>query len=347
MADITGELLEELGREPERRPAVLVAADLNYDYIHECPALEAGREVLIRASSRQLAGAGGIVACGLARLGAETHLLAEVGDDADGQELYEEIARRGVQRDGIRRRQGARSAFTLIFGEEASGRPRQVATFQGPSLTFTLRAQDCRPLLARCRLAYSCNYFLLPRLAEAVPELFRLARQLGLHTAYDANAGDGWEDPGRLALLAGGIYPVTDLIFLNQQEAAHLTERADPRGAAEAVQPPEATVVIKCGPEGAVVRSQGATLHVDAFPLPGPLRDTVGAGDSFQAAFLYFLLCGLPVARCAVLGAANAACTVLEPGGVAGQQDRGGLASFLRGYRVLEEREGGVRVQRA
>jgi sugar/nucleoside kinase (ribokinase family) len=347
MGDITGALLEELGREPEPRPAVLVAADLNYDYIYECPALEAGREVLIRAWSRQLAGAGGIVACGLARLGAEAHLLAGLGQDADGLELYEEVARRGVLRDGIRRTPGARSAFTLIFADEASGRPRQVATFQGSSLEFTLDPEGCRPLLQRCRLAYSCNYFLLPRLREAVPGLFRLARSLGLRTAYDANAGDGWGDPGRLALLRGGIHPATDLIFLNREEAAQLTGQEEARRAAAAVEPPEATVVIKCGHEGAVVRHAGRSFQVDAFPLPAPVRDTVGAGDSFQAAFLYFLLCGLPVEHCAVLGAANAACTVLEPGGVAGQQDRSGLASFLRGYRVRERPEGGVRVQRA
>lgn len=346
MADITGALSEELERTPERRPEVLIAADLNYDYIYECPALEGGREVLIRGYSRELAGAGGIVACGLARLGAEVHLLAELGDDADGRELYEEIGRRGVRREGIRRRTGARSAFTLIFADEASGRPRQVATFQGPALEFCLRAEDCLPLLERCRLAYSCNYFLLPRLREGIPELFRQARERGARTAYDANAGDGWEEPARLKLLRDGIYPVTDLIFLNEEEAAHLTGRADPRLAAEAVRPAEATVVVKRGARGAVVRHQGGTFEVDAFPLPGAVRDTVGAGDSFQAAFLYFLLCGLPVEYCAALASANAAATVLAPGGTAGQLDRAGLAAFLRGYRVADD-GGIIRVRRA
>jgi len=347
MADITGALLEALEAQAgASQPAVLVAADLNFDYIYECPALEGGREVLIRAWSRELAGAGGIVACGLARLGAEVHLLAELGDDADGRELYEEIARRGVRREGIRRRAGARSAFTLIFADEASGSPRQVATFQGTSLQFAIQPAEYLPLLERCALAYSCNYFLLPRLAEGVPELFRQARARGLRTAYDANAGDGWGEPARLELLRSGIHPVTDLLFLNEDEAAHLTGTADPHRAAEAIRPAQATAVVKLGARGAVVRHEGRLIEVEAFPLPGPLRDTVGAGDSFQAAFLYFLLRGLPAAHCAALGSANAASSVLAPGGTAGQQDRRGLAAFLRGYRVLEGYEGGVRVER-
>jgi sugar/nucleoside kinase (ribokinase family) len=341
MADITGALLEVLRRTPAQsgvaEPEILVAADLNYDYIYECPALEGGREVLIRGYSRELAGAGGIVACGLARLGAEVHLLAGLGDDADGRELYEEIGRRGVRREGIARRAGERSAFTLIFADEASGRPRQVATFQGASLGFAVRPEDYQPLLERCGLAYSCNYFLLPSLREGVPELFRRARALGARTAYDANAGDGWRDPAQLELLRNGILPVTDLIFLNEDEAAHLTGQADAHRAAEAVRPREATVVVKCGGRGAAVRDGGRIFQVEAFPLPGPLRDTVGAGDSFQAAFLYFLLCGARVQLCAALASANAAATVLAPGGTAGQRDRAGLAAFLGGYRVLEE----------
>jgi sugar/nucleoside kinase (ribokinase family) len=347
MTDLTGPLIRAASERPAREPAVTVVADLNYDYIYECPALEAGKEVLIGSFSRELAGAGGIVACGLARLGAEVLFLTELGDDADGLELYAEIARHGIDRQGISLRPGARSPFTLIFSEEASGRPRQVATFQGTSREFSARPEDYAPLLERSALVYSCNYFLLPRLREDIPGLFGQARKQGVRTAYDANAGDGWEDPRRLELLVERIHPVTDFIFLNEAEASHLTGREDPRAAAEAVRPQEATAVIKCGARGVVVRDQGRCLAVDAFPLPGALRDTVGAGDSFQAAFLYFYLCGLPIEHCAVLASANAASTVLQPGGTTGQLDRPGLAAWFAGYRVLDAGEGRLRVVRA
>jgi sugar/nucleoside kinase (ribokinase family) len=347
MIDLTEPLIRAVSERPVREPAVTVVADLNYDYIYECPALEAGKEVLIASFSRELAGAGGIVACGLVRLGAKVHFLTELGDDADGLALYSEIAEHGVDRQAIRLRHGARSPFTLIFSEEASGRPRQVATFQGTSREFSVGREDYAPLLRRSELVYSCNYFLLTKLRADIPELFRQARQQGVLTAYDANAGDGWADPPRLELLAQRIHPETDFIFLNEAEAAHLTGREDPRAGAEAVRPPEATAVIKCGALGVCVRHQGRCLAVDAFPLPEPLRDTVGAGDSFQAAFLYFCLCGLPVEHCAVLASANAASTVLQPGGTAGQLDRSGLAAWLAGYRVLDSGHGRLRVERA
>ncbi len=347
MTDLTDRLIRAVTERPVREPEVTVIADLNYDYIYECPPLEGGKEVLIGSFSRQLAGAGGIAACGLARLGARVRLLSELGDDAEGRELYAEIARCGVDRQGVRLRPGARSPFTLIFAEEASGRPRQVATFQGASREFSVHPEDCEPLLEGSDLLYSCNYFLLPRLQEDIPALFRQAQARGVRTAYDANAGDGWEDPRRLEPLVKGIYPATDFIFLNEAEAAHLTGREDPRAAAEAVRPQQATAVVKCGARGAVVRHRGRCLSVQAFPLPAPLRDTVGAGDSFQAAFLYFFLCGLPVEQCAVLASANAASTVLQPGGTAGQLDRPGLATWLAGYRVLDAGRGWLVIEPA
>jgi sugar/nucleoside kinase (ribokinase family) len=347
MTELTDRLIRAVSERPAREPAVTVIADLNYDYIYNCPPLEGGKEVLIGFFSRQLAGAGGIAACGLARLGAQVRLLAELGDDAEGRELHAEIGQRGIDRRGIRLRPGARSPFTLIFTQEASDRPRQVATFQGASREFSVRPEDCAPLLEGSSLVYSCNYFLLTKLCTDIPAVFRQARNRGLCTAYDANAGDGWEDPRRLEPLVERIHPVTDFIFLNEAEAAHLTGHRDSRAAAEAVRPEQATVVVKCGSRGAVLRHQGRLLAVEAFPLPAPLRDTVGAGDSFQAAFLYFFLCGLPVEQCAVLASANAASTVLQPGGTAGQLDRSGLAAWLVGFRVLDGGEGRLIIEPA
>jgi sugar/nucleoside kinase (ribokinase family) len=335
MADLTAALraaLEPVGP-GESEPAVLIAADLNYDYIYECPALEGGREVLVRAWSRELAGAGGIVACGLARLGAEVHLLAELGEDTDGRELFEEIARRGVRREGVRRRAGARSAFSLIFADEASGRPRQVATWQGPALEFSLRPAEYLPLLERCALAYSCNYFLLPRLAAGVPELFRQARLRGLATAYDANAGDGWEEPARLELLREGIYPATDLIFLNQDEAAHLTGRLTRGRRRRPSAREQATVVVKRGSK-ALIRDRAGSSRWR--PSPARRCATRWAPGIPSRPPSVLPLRGRPT-HCAALASANAASSVLAPGGTAGQLDRGGLAAFLGDCRVLEE----------
>jgi sugar/nucleoside kinase (ribokinase family) len=344
MKDISSSIREALAAAPAGPPTVTVVGDLNYDYIYSCPALEGGREVFISSWSRETAGAGGYAACGLARLGAEVTMVTELGDDGDGRALYDDLERRGIRRDGTRLLAGRQTPFTLIFSDESSGRPRQVASLRGSLEDFTVRPGDFESFVARSRLLYSCSYFNMPALRRDIAQFFRRARAAGIRTAYDANGGDGWDSPRALELLKGEIYPQTDFIFLNAEEALCLTGERDPARAAQVVRPAEATVVVKRGGNGVIVRDGGRITSIGAFPLRGRLIDTVGAGDSFQAAFLFFALRGLPLPWCAALGAANAASTVTRTGGTAGQLDPAGLEEFLAGFRLTED-EGRILIE--
>ena len=327
--DIGEQLVRALREKPSEEPAVAVIGDLGYDYIYTCPPLEGGREVVIRGCTRTIAGAAGYFACGLARMGATVYFLTELGDDPDGRQLLAEISERGIDASGVRVLENTGSYYTLIFAGSEEATPRQVATYLGPLETMSIRDLDYRAFAAGSQLVYSCNYFQLLTVRTEIGRLFAGARESGKITAYDANAGDGWEDPRNLELLRDRIYPQTDVVFLNEREAGFLTGERDALRALMKASPASGIVVVKRGPAGIVLREGQRVYRCAAFPPAGPVQDTVGAGDSFQAAFLYFHLRGFPVAQCAILGAANAASTVRHQGGVAGQLGRDGLAQML------------------
>jgi sugar/nucleoside kinase (ribokinase family) len=332
--DISGKLIQSLRDDRAPEPTLTLIGDLGYDYIYTAPPLEAGKEVIIRDSSRTIAGAAGYFACGLARLGARVYFLTELGSDSDGEQLLAEIANRGVETEGIRLLENTKSYYTLIFTDREEASPRQVATYLGPLGEMSIRDLDYRDFTAKSQLIYSCNYFQLLTLRGEIAEVFAYARSLGKHTAYDANAGDGWEEPETLKLLRERIYPETDIVFLNEREAQCLTGEQDPQRSVMKASPTSQIVVVKAGPAGIVLREGKQMYRCPAFPLPGTIRDTVGAGDSFQAAFLYFYLKGFPALHAAIIGAANAASTVQHPGGVTGQLNRAGLAAMLDRYTV-------------
>lgn len=332
--DITAELVQRLREDRTPEPVVTVIGDLGYDYIYTSPALEGGKEVIIRDVTRTIAGAAGYFACGLARLGARVFFLTDLGNDPDGKQLFAEISERGVEPGGIRLLENTRSYFTLIFTDQEESSPRQVATYLGPLGQLSIRDRDYQNFAAKSDLIYSCNYFQLLTLRTEIEPVFTHARDLGKLTAYDANAGDGWEDPQNLELLQRSIYPQTDVVFLNETEARFLTGEQDAVKAVMKASPTSEIVVVKLGSRGVVLRHREQVYHCTAFPLPKAVHDTVGAGDSFQAAFLYFYLKGFPILRCTVLGSANAAATVQHQGGVLGQQSRLGLAAMLGEYGV-------------
>jgi sugar/nucleoside kinase (ribokinase family) len=332
--DIGAALIQSLREDRSPEPAVTVIGDLGYDYIYTSAPLEGGKEVLIRESTRTIAGAAGYFACGLARLGARVFFLTELGNDSDGKQLLAEISERGVEPEGIRLLENTRSYYTLIFTDREETTPRQVATYLGPLEHMSSRDLDYRSFTARSQLVYSCNYFQLLTLRSEIEEIFAWARESGKLTVYDANAGDGWEDPENLKLLRNNIYPQTDVVFLNEREARFLTGEQNPQAAAMKASPSSEIVVVKRGSAGVLLREGEQVYHCPAFPLKRAVQDTVGAGDSFQAAFLYFFLKGYPILQCALLGSANAAATVQHPGGVIGQLTRAGLAEMLEQYRV-------------
>jgi sugar/nucleoside kinase (ribokinase family) len=76
-------------------------------------------------------------------------------------------------------------------------------------------------------------------------------------------------------------------------------------------------VVAKLGGEGAAVQ-QGETFVRQAV-LPVQVVDTTGAGDSFDAGFVYGHLAGWPLARTLALAMACGACSTRAAGGTAAQ----------------------------
>jgi sugar/nucleoside kinase (ribokinase family) len=346
MKDITDYIIYELEGDQKPQPTVTVFADLNYDYIYSAPPLQADREVMIKDFSRNLAGAGGYVSSGLAKLGAQVFLLTELGDDAEGNLLYHEIEEYGVEVSGISLVKGKHSPFTLIFTDNGEETPRQVATYPGTSLDLNTDSIDYRKYVAQSDLVYSCNYFILRRLREEIKFVFRFAREKGVCTSYDANAGDEWGSRESLDTLLHRIYPLTDVIFLNENEAGYVAESDDLEGEITSICPEATTVVIKLGVRGTLVRHRNRIYRCTAFPLKDPVRDTVGAGDSFQAAFLYFYLKKYAIELCMILGSANAASTVQYRGGTEGQRDVKGIIRFIRGFRIKDEGRGALSIER-
>ncbi len=74
---------------------------------------------------------------------------------------------------------------------------------------------------------------------------------------------------------------------------------------------------IKLGARGALAAT--GTELVRASAIPVQVADTVGAGDSFDAGFIYGFLQGWPLARVLRLATVCGALSTRDPGGVSAQ----------------------------
>src|SRR5206468_3535813 len=95
--------------------------------------------------------------------------------------------------------------------------------------------------------------FLQLGLTGYLEPLLRKAKRAGLTTSMDP----GWDPRERWDL--GALYPLLDLLFVNEVEAKALTKIGNPATAAKKLADKVMMAVVKTGPKGAVAATRGGS----------------------------------------------------------------------------------------
>jgi sugar/nucleoside kinase (ribokinase family) len=180
-------------------------------------------------------------------------------------------------------------------------------------LIAELQASDIPDsLLRKARHLHVASYFLQTKLQLDLPALFKRAQSFGLTTSLDTNYDPSEQWRGFDELLA-----VTNIFLPNEAEATSLTGAANVEEAANRLRSKVDALAIKLGKDGALgtLRSQ----KVQAESIPVKVIDTVGAGDSFDAGFIYGYLNGWELEKSLRLACVCGALSTQQAGGTNGQ----------------------------
>jgi sugar/nucleoside kinase (ribokinase family) len=260
-------------------------------------------ETLVDQGVLALGGSAAIVAHGAARLGLEVALAAMVGRDAAGDFVLDALKSAGVDISACIRHESLPTALTVCLNQ--AGGDRAILTAPGCLAAF---GPEHVPEIA-ARHVHAASYFLQPRLAAGLSEVFRTVRARGATTSLDTN-----DDPSGEWKLTEDLLAQCTFVLPNQAEAAALTGADDPLPVLAAT---GAIPVVKAGRDGCVALSGGERITARP-PVVEPV-DTVGAGDSFDAGFLAGWLPDGDLRAALAFGAAAGALSTRGVGGVATQ----------------------------
>jgi sugar/nucleoside kinase (ribokinase family) len=181
--------------------------------------------------------------------------------------------------------------------------------------------------LKQARHLHIASYYLMANLRPAWPELARAAKARGMTVSLDTNwdPDEQWQGIGELA---GSV----DIFMPNENEARAFTGESDLDAAITRLGEKFPVAVIKLGSAGAMAICQGQISRVPGYP--GVPVDTVGAGDNFDAGFLFGWLHDQPIERCLEIGCFCGSRSILARGGFAAQPNRDDL---LRAFPQLPE----------
>jgi sugar/nucleoside kinase (ribokinase family) len=286
---------------------VMVTGDLFVDIIMSGFSFwpQPGQEAVANDFCREIGGGASITACGLAKLGLRAGVVGVVGSDI-GSWVVDGLRDCGVDTSGISYDVSRPTAFTVAI---SSPEDRAFFTYLGANAKFpeVLAEAAAERLLSQARHVHlACA----PDL-DTAPELFQALRLNDCCLSLDVGWHESWLcDPRAMALVRE-----LDMFFPNEREAACMTGETDPAAMLGAYADNGLkAVALKLGSRGAGLLWHGKISFADPYPVE-PV-DTTGAGDSFDAGFLYGLLTGEDPETCLRIATVCGALSTEALGGI-------------------------------
>jgi len=281
---------------------------LNVDRIYSVERIPGkDEEVFVKELQKHPGGSAANTLAGLARLGMETGALGIIGDDADGLFILEDLKKEGVDIHGIIRRTiGAFSRTGKAFILSDAEGNRAIIIDPGANDTISYEEIDIE-YIKKSRLlhitSFACkngeNSFLTQK---------KLVKEISITVSFDP--GNLYAHKGLNALK--DIIEKTEVFMPNNKELKILTGKDYVRGAEEIISLGADIVVVKLGGKGCYITNGKSSVEIPPFHVK--VVDTTGAGDAFNAGFLYAYLNGMDLEYCGKLGNLIAAHCVQKTG---------------------------------
>jgi ribokinase len=267
---------------------VLCIGNLNFDIsFHLAQLPDVHQKVRCENVTLSCGGSAGNTACWLASLGVETGVLGAVGDDVFGQAQLQDLVRYGVDTTLVKKVKTSGMSVILVEGET-----KRMIKYTGAN-----QYKDLSDIPQVDHIHFSSN------------------EKDTLQKVVNSTAGAtlSW-DPQELFFKE--FLPFFDYVFMNEDDLKR--ETGEPLSTA-AAKPLDVSTLIVTKNGGGCVIFDDTVMDVPSFNIEAV--DSTGAGDAFDAGFIFGLHNKVTLKECGVLGTACASIKVQHRGA------RGGICS--------------------
>ncbi len=226
----------------------------------------------------------------LARLGMKTGYIGKVGNDERGHILYEDLLNEGVDVGCVIRSEG-RSGAAIVLVDDSGNR----AILVDPGVNDTIRYEEINIDAARRYRLLHLTSFICKNGLDSLESQKKLAAEFEL-VSFDPGmpyAERGIED-------MRPILENTTIFLPSKSEIELLFGMGYKDAAEECISMGCEIVVVKMGERGCWIKTSERETIVKPFSVE--VVDTTGAGDAFNAGFLYGYMKGRDVEECGRIG---------------------------------------------
>lgn len=291
-----------------KRFDVLVVGELNVDLIlnsiDSFP--EMGKEKLAKSMNLTLGSSSAIFASNLSSLGSKVSFLGKIGDDLFGVLVNDSLVNKGVNTDYLIRSKEWNTGATIVLNFDED---RAMVTYPGAMEHLTINDIPDEALRSSKHMHFS-SYFLQPGMQSGIIDLFKKAKEFGLTTSLDIqwDPNEKWDFDYRKML------SFVDIFLPNEQELLFLTEENSIDNALKKLENTAKHIAVKLGSKGSLLVTDGKSIFKESY-LNKNVVDAIGAGDSFNAGFIFKFINDFPLEECQDFGNLTGAINTTAAGG--------------------------------
>ena len=232
--------------------------------------------------------------------------LGILGDDSYGHQVTQMLADEGVDISHIWAREDQQTVLCVVIVDKAGQHVFLGIKDHKPPVRCP---REWKETIQQARNVFTTGYTLRDLLhPKDSVELLRVAKSNNIPVFFDPGPSIKFiPDPTLKEALRA-----TEVLLLTAEEAQLLVDGEGAEASTELLRFGPSVVVLKMGDEGCLVTSAEQTIHHPGFDID--VVDTVGAGDSFVAAFIAGYLRGGDLRDCAALGNAMGAAVASTQG---------------------------------
>jgi sugar/nucleoside kinase (ribokinase family) len=295
----------------DRQFDIAVVGELNPDLIlsgNVTP--EFGQiEKLVDQATLAIGSSSAIFACGAARLGLRVAFLGKVGNDLFGAFMRQSLEQFGIDTNGIIVDEKTPTGISVIL---TKGPDRAILTY--PGTIPQMEAVEIDPIIIRLsRHLHVGSYFMQTALQPGLSKLFDQAHEWGLSVSLDTNFDPTGNWNSGLDQLLGKL----NVFLPNALECMKIAGTTELEPAIEFLRKKVRYLAVKLGDNGALLCTESQIFRTDAIKVD--VHDTVGAGDSFDAGFIYGYLADWEPERILKFANICAGLSTRKAGGTAAQ----------------------------
>jgi sugar/nucleoside kinase (ribokinase family) len=287
---------------------VIVVGELNVDLIlnniESFP--EIGKEKLAENMTLTLGSSSAILACNLSSLGAKVAFIGKLGQDYFGKVILDKLMEKGVAVEFIVKDSKLNTGATIVLNFDQD---RAMITYSGAMNDLNINDIP-KEVIEQGRHMHFSSFFLQPGFKNTVDKMFKKAKDLKLTTSFDMQ----WDPQEKWNLNYNKVLPFVDIFLPNEQEILHLTNENSVLKALKKLSRNANNIVVKMGSKGSMLFSGGKTILKKPY-LNNNVIDTIGAGDSFNAGFIFKFINGAELEECQEFGNLMGAVNTTAPGG--------------------------------